>query len=277
MDREVWEKVLDEIRNWHRPLTLMTHGAGEPLLYKNLPELLYKAKQIPFLSVGFMCNGMLLNEKCISDLLEMQVDWLALSIDGINPQTHDFFRVNADLEHIEKNLHRLIEMKQQRNSRLPALFFNMVAYPEIADQSEDYVMKWLPYAESVMISAFRPVGIKKLWEGEPRFPFRPCPLLRRQAVISWDGQMGLCCEDINLDVPLGSIRSNSIADIFNQSPKLTAYRRLHDEKKIDRLALCSDCHVWGGDILLEKNVIHIGNMKVEKTVTPAYQLYKKTD
>ena len=275
MERKTWEKVLEELQSWSSPVNLLTHGAGEPLLYPGLYDLLCEAKQLSHVNVGYMSNGMLLDQRWASMLVDLQVDWLALSIDGVVPETHDHFRVNADLKLIEENVSRLIEEKTNRGSDLPVLNFNMVGYPEILDQTEDYVKKWLPYAGAVMISTFRPTGSRKLWDVAAPLPFRPCPLLYHQMVISYDGQVGLCCEDINLDVPLGSVSANSLEDIYNTSPRLLEYRRNHQRGEIENLALCADCHVWGGDAVLNRRKYKLGGMDIDHTISPAFQVFRK--
>jgi len=275
MKRELWEKVLEELGSWQVPVTLFTHGAGEPLLYPALYDLLIRAKQFPNLSVGFMTNAMLLDREWVLKLVDLQLDFLALSIDGVVPETHDYFRVNANLRTIERNISVLIDEKIHRKSVRPYLSFNMVAYPKIIDQTDDYVRKWLPPANTVAIATFRPVGSRKLWGRETRFPFRPCPLLYDQMVISYDGQVGLCCEDIHMDVPLGSIHETSLKAIYNNSPRLIRYRRAHENNDIEKLPLCSNCNVWGGNIVLKRQKITLSDMLVEKTWTPAFQIYRK--
>ncbi len=275
MKREIWERVLDEISSWDIPVTLMTHGAGEPLLYPDLLELLREAKKIPNINLGFMTNAMLLNKEWASNLVALQVDWIAFSVDGVIPKTHDFFRVGANLKVIEENVRRLVAEKKLKSSERPYIRFNMVGYPEILDQSEDYVRKWLPCASSITISKFRPIGSKMLWDGNAPFPFRPCPLLYRQMTIAFDGSVGLCCEDIHLDVPVGSVRESSMEEIFNNSPVLLSYRRAHERGKIDDLMLCQGCHVWGGDIRLESSELVLSGMPVRKTRTPAFELFER--
>ena len=275
MKTDIWEKSLKEIRKWSSPVTLMTHGAGEPLLYPELQALLTQAGKISSLDLGFMTNGMLLDDDCIQMILDGGVKWVAFSIDGVNPTTHDYFRVNADLHRIESNVQRLIAARSRRESSVPRLYFNMVGYPEILEQTAAYVEKWLPCAEQVTVATFRPVGSRKLWKYPPSFRFRPCPLLYRQAVISNTGEVGLCCEDIFLDVPVGNVLNNSIEDIFNNSETLKRYRTAHEHGNIDDLPLCRDCHVWGADIELERKTMVLNNMPVEEMTTSAYRLYRK--
>lgn len=277
MKRDVWENIIEELASWPEPVALLTHGAGEPLVYPELYNLIRKVTQIPNVSVGFMTNGMLLDRTWAERLVSLQVDCIALSIDGVIPETHDYFRRNADLGIIESNVFRLIEEKGRRGSDLPLLNFNMVAYPEILDQTEDYVKKWLPHAGTVTISTFRPIGSRELWTGSPPFRFRPCPLLYHQMVVSWDGKAGLCCEDINLDVPLGDVTDNSLREIYNTSSSLLEYRRSHESGKIGNLALCRDCHIWGGNIELKRKRYELGGMDVEKVVSPAFQVHRKIE
>lgn len=276
MDKKIWNKVLDEISGWDKPCGVLTHGAGEPLLYSDLTELLIRISKIKHVSKGFMTNGMLLTEEISKKIVDLQVNSIAFSIDGVNPETHDYFRRNADLKLIEKNVESLISLKEKAGSNLPLLFFNMVGYPEILHQTEDYVAKWLPHAESVMISTFRPVGSRKLWDDSViHHPFQKCPLLYNQMVIAFNGDIGLCCEDINLDVPLGNVMDSDLISVFNKSRNIKKYRKAHERGTIDGLKLCSDCQVWGGHMTLDHKKRDLKGLKVHEIISPAGTLFKK--
>lgn len=276
MDKSLWTKVLKELGGWPHPVSLLTHGAGEPLLYPHLVDLLQQAKQIPNLKVGFMTNAMLLDANWAKRLVDMQIDFLAFSIDGIYPQTHDYFRRNASLQSIETNLSRLIHEKKEQKSQLPHLSFNMVGYEQILDQAEGYVRRWLPHAQSVSIAKFRPVGSRTLWDNRGQTPpFRPCPLLFNQLVIGVDGRVGLCCEDINLEVTVGKIQESSIMEIYNHSKALNKFRQAHERQDLRQLPLCRDCHVWGGDIPLATELVTIDGIQAQKTTTHAFTSYQK--
>ncbi|MBF0200711.1 MAG: radical SAM protein [Desulfamplus sp.] len=280
MAPHIWKGLLDEIARWNRPCTLLTHGAGEPLLYPHLKSLLERAVDIPHITVGFMTNGMLMTPDISRMLVDLQVHSVAFSIDGVIPETHDHFRKNASLDRIESHVRFLIDEKARRNSMLPGLTFNMVAYPGIMDQEEAYVRRWIPHARSVMISKFRPVGSRMLWDPSdspgsviPRFA--PCPLLYRQSVISIEGDVGLCCEDINLDVPAGNILEKEFLLIYNRSPVLCAYRRAHGQRDISSLDLCRDCHVWGGHVVFHRNEREMDGMTVGCHASPSGRVYGK--
>lgn len=275
LPRNIWEKVLRELEEQKDAVTLMTHGAGEPLLHPDLLEILQRARRIPNLKLGFMCNGMLLNDEWSRRLVELQVDFIAFSIDGTDPVTHDFFRHKANLSRIEQNVFSLIREKERQGSALPQLSFNMVSYPEIEHQVHGYVNKWIPHASGINISRFRPVGSRRLWQKPDTINFRPCLLLYKQMVIGADGRVGLCCEDINLEVQVGSIPGDSIKTIWNHSPVLGKYRRHHEKGDVKGLALCRDCHIWAGNIPITDQEVSIEGVRARLTTTHAYQAYQK--
>ena len=274
MPRKIWEKILEEIAGWSVNVSLITHGAGEPLLYPNLKELLIEAKKLSNATVGFMTNAMLLDEQMSKFLVENRIDWIALSIDGTEPETHDAVRRGARLERIERNLNKLIRLKKDQGSERPLLKFNMVMYPGFEDQKMKYLERWLPHAESIMFSKFRPVGEKTLWtEAKDEPEFEPCQLLFRQAVIAWDGRMALCCEDIHIEASPGDVSKNSLEDIFNHSQVYKRYRQDHQRGEISDLPLCKDCHIWASGKVLEEKEIDVAGIAVRWTKTLACEKF----
>jgi len=277
MDQEIWERVLDELKGINHPVTIVTHGAGEPLLHKQLFELLGRIKENPMLSVGFLTNGMLLDKSVVDKLVDLQIDFVAFSVDGTRSATNDFFRVHANLTQIEANIDYLVERKIKRNSQLPRLQFNMVGYPEILDQEMSFVKRWLPVAHVAAVATFKPIGSRKLWSDDDKMdlPVQACPNLWNQLVISHNGDVALCCEDFNVDVAIGSVLNNSIHHIYNHSKQLLAYRKKHIKKDFSGLKLCQDCHFPMGDTILEKKTFELDGMSVNWQKSPAFSTYTK--
>ena len=83
------------------------------------------------------------------------------------------------------------------------------------------------------------------------------------------------CEDIHLDVPLGNILNEDLAEIYHSSPQLSRYRNAHEKEDITSLKLCRDCHVWGGHLFFEKQQMELGGMSVLCQVAPSGKVYQK--
>ena len=267
--KELWQKIIREIGSWPKQISLMTHGAGEPLLYKELPELLAFARQYNNISLGFMTNGMLFNNEWTQRALDLSIDWLAFSVDGTDPKKHAFYRRGTDLELIEKHILNLIEEKNKRGLTKPYIMLNMVVYPGMEQEKERFVEKWIAHVNRVMLSKFRPIGSKKLWKNRPSINFQPCPFLFHQCVISFDGKVGLCCEDINLDVELGDVYKQDILEIYNNQ-KIDNIREMHRQGNLNNISLCSACDIWAAGIIIEKK--ELGDITYERT--PAFEVYE---
>jgi len=267
MPRDLWEPLIDEVGRSGEPCSVVTHGAGEPLLHPNLRDLVVHAKKYANLTVGFLTNGMYLSEEVSAWVVGHDVDWIAFSVDGIDPATHAEYRVNSDLPRIEGNIRRLVRLRGA--ARSPRIHFNMVRLPALEDQVEPYVERWRDIADEIMISRYRPIG-KRSFLTTP-IERKPCPHLYRQMVIGWDGRVALCCEDIFVDVPIGNAAEQSIEEIW-AGPRIRELRMAHERGDYASIALCSDCDTWAGDMdLSPPEEVGGGVMKVEKAAATVYR------
>ncbi|MCD6305344.1 MAG: radical SAM protein [Deltaproteobacteria bacterium] len=251
MPETTWRKAIKEIGEWGHPLTLAANGGGEPLLHPHFREILLYARLFPQLRLGFLTNGMLMDAEWADFLVDIGVDWVAVSIDGISPYTHRQVRPGSDLDLIEENLIRLLDRKARTRNGRPDILLNMVLYDEVADQKEAFLKKWIQRVDRVMISYYRNPPSSKRWPFTPSGR-RPCSLLWSQMVIAWDGRLALCCEDFNLDYPLGSVQDKGpLLDIWN-GPRLASVRTLHEQGRFEAHPLCRECDTWADSIVEER-------------------------
>ncbi len=92
MEEKVWRTAIADIGSWGREVNLTTHGGGEPLLHPRLKEILTFAISFPRLEIGFLTNGMLLDQDWSEFLVSLGLDWISFSIDGVFPETHRIVR-----------------------------------------------------------------------------------------------------------------------------------------------------------------------------------------
>jgi radical SAM protein with 4Fe4S-binding SPASM domain len=270
----LWRKILRELAQSPETHSLITHGAGEPLLYPGLFELLEEAKSLGNVTVGFMTNAMLLTPEVSRRLLMLGVDWLAFSVDGVEPEPHARYRRNSDLETIERHIDYLIQIKNAQGTPKPALCFNMVRLPEIAHQEASYVARWLPAAAHVMISNYRPMGSRRLTAHSVPGARQPCANIFRQMVVGWNGTVALCCEDIHAEVEVGDLTRQSLSEVWN-GPRLNRIREIHNQDLYDEMPFCRDCDTWAASHVLSS--AEDPGKGFEKIVTPSYAMYKQKD
>ncbi|MBL6996677.1 radical SAM/SPASM domain-containing protein [Desulfobacula sp.] len=243
MKKEIWESVIREIGSWDKKVCVSAHGGGEPLMNPDLRDILTLARSFPNIEVGFLTNGMLMDESWAEFIINVNLDWIAFSIDGVTPETHDKIRWKSDLAKVEKNLETLLTLKKKKQSVVPRVKLNMVAYDAIMDQKEAFVERWINKVDEVMVSHYRNPPESKRWPNVPE-DRKPCSLLWSQAVIAWDGRLGLCCEDFNIDHSPGSVGEDAgLLELWN-GPEFTKVRSLHQQGQFAEHSMCRVCDTW---------------------------------
>jgi MoaA/NifB/PqqE/SkfB family radical SAM enzyme len=99
-----------------RQLTLQ--GLGEPLLAPELLTMIRMAKRRA-VRVGFNSNATLLNARRAAELVDSEVDWLHVSLDGADAETFEPIRAGASFATVVDNLAGLVEAKRQAGSATP--------------------------------------------------------------------------------------------------------------------------------------------------------------
>lgn len=90
------------------------HG-GESLVAPIFLELLRRIQRArngrPY-TVHLLSNGMLLTPQKVEELVELGVNSLAVSLDGVTAETNDFIRLGADLRVITHNLRHALALRR---------------------------------------------------------------------------------------------------------------------------------------------------------------------
>jgi pyruvate-formate lyase-activating enzyme len=232
MQRDVWKRAIDEIGSWPSTVNLDIHGAGEPLLHPDFIDIVSYAKSKNNISLGFLCNGTLLDRKKSKSVIELGVDWVCFSVDGAEKEIFEYYRKGAVLQTVEENIEYLLSLKINEK---PLVSLNMVNHPEADTQK--YIDKWAGCADTITISRKRPIcrdvnrHLKLL---------QPCSFLYRQLAIGWTGVTGLCCEDYWIEYATGEFPAQSLYDIWHGKVFGKA-RKLHETGRYNELYLCRTC------------------------------------
>jgi len=249
VEEKVWRKAIAEIGSWGHVVNLITHGGGEPLLHPDLKSILTFARSFSSLETGFLTNGMLMDREWAEFVVSAGLDWICFSIDGVSAETHGMVRKGSDLDTIERNVTTLLEIKQNAKAEKPRVTLNMVAYDEVLYQQDLFLDRWIDRVDSVMISYYREPPDSKRWPTVPT-PRKPCFLLWTQMVIAWDGRLGLCCEDFNIDYPLGRVGDGTLPDLWNGT-YMSQLRGLHEKGEFKAHPMCRVCDTWADGIVTE--------------------------
>lgn len=98
---------------FHRVMKLQIGCGAEPTLYKDLPNLIRKAKQYGIGHVSITTNGNLLTQEKIFALAEAGLDEITLSTHGLRRETYEWLMTNAHYDQFVATLHAIAAAKKQ--------------------------------------------------------------------------------------------------------------------------------------------------------------------
>jgi radical SAM protein with 4Fe4S-binding SPASM domain len=128
-------KVVDQIADFG--VTSLAFSGGEPLMRKDFFEVASHAVELG-LYVSLATNGTLLNQENVNKLKEIGVHYVEVSLDGIDAETHDFFRgKKGSFNKTLKGLKNCIDKKICTCIAVTATKKNLKEIPAILEMSEN--------------------------------------------------------------------------------------------------------------------------------------------
>ena len=266
-------RVIDQIAEVNRGCLLVITG-GEPLVRPDIMDIARHAVGSGFMVV-FGTNGMLINDRVAGELVEIGVMGVGISIDSLNPDTHNTFRgvpgaweaAIAGIEACKRNglqfqihfsaqpmnykeLPDVIEWAHQLGARVLNVFFMVCTgrgeeLTDITPEQYEEVLAFLvdtqdKYTDMLVRARCAPHFKRLAYEKDP-----DSPLTKAQGYMGGGCLAGTNYARItpNGDVtpcpymPLsaGNIRDTSFVDLWEKSDIFDSFRYPHLKGK------CGDC------------------------------------
>ena len=115
MDLSLYKKCIDDIAKFENKLkALLFVGMGEPLLHKDIVEMVRYAKEKDIAdSIEIVTNGALLNNSLSKMLIEAGLDRLRISIQGVSKEKYKkTSNVDIDFEEFVQNINYFYENRK---------------------------------------------------------------------------------------------------------------------------------------------------------------------
>jgi len=120
--------VFDQVK----PVYLNLTGIGEPFLNPDIYDIVTHAKENRAV-VKFDTNATLLNDEKINRMLDTNIDVISVSFDGAKKKSYEDIRVGANFENVTKNFRRLVEIRNERNSKTKIHMFFVLQQSNLTD------------------------------------------------------------------------------------------------------------------------------------------------
>ncbi len=106
---EAFTKLVPALKNYDNvDLT----GWGEPMLHKQVYDMI-RISHEQGCTAGFITNATLLDDKRGRKLLEAEINWMFVSIDGADPGTFASIRVGGDLGKVINNVRHFVKLREE--------------------------------------------------------------------------------------------------------------------------------------------------------------------
>jgi radical SAM protein with 4Fe4S-binding SPASM domain len=226
---EQMEKLGEEIKEHQLPAMIVGLGS-EALLYKDFREVINICQASGVMDTFLYTNGVLLTRETSEFLVKSGVTRLHVSLDAATPETYLKIRGKPELERIEKNIETFLEVRKSLGSELPILRLAFCVQPENVHEREAFQKKWEHIVDRVDFQLMAPeTQVDSVKDGavdikqtagffHPELLEKPWCSLPFNSLSVWaDGSVTPCCAFMGKNLPVGSIKTQTLHEIWHGS------------------------------------------------------------
>jgi radical SAM protein with 4Fe4S-binding SPASM domain len=224
MEEWVFKKIIDELAEIKYKDILAPHFYGEPLLDKRLLNFItYAHQKLPRATIKIVSNG---------DFMSVE-KYLALVKAGVRK-----FIVTQHSPEMSTNMIKLLTFFGKNPKNIPQKNF-LKRYEDIGEKTVE-----VSFDYQILDLFYNRGGLIKLEdvEGYGELDVNPLPICfyhSNPLVITYNGDIPLCCQDYNSEVVFGNVKEQSLMEIW-KSPRFTAMRKKLSKRQYD-LPMCKTC------------------------------------
>ena len=236
MDFEFYKKLIDECAR-NNLFSIRISFRGESFIHKDVFEMIKYAKDAGIKEVSSLTHGGMLNEEKFRKLIDLNLDWLTISFDGIG-ETYNKIRAPNNYDEQVAKIKRFHEIKKELGVVKPIIKVQSVI-PAIAENPVEFYDTFEPIVDQIGANPLIDYSHKAL-DSEFIENFT-CPVLWQRLVIGSDGKVLLCSQDEYGMAIVGDVNEESIYDIWH-GKKLNDARESHLKKMgVEEVSPCKLC------------------------------------
>jgi MoaA/NifB/PqqE/SkfB family radical SAM enzyme len=244
MSDEQFERLVREIAEHDRTRRISPYLTNEPFLDPTILEKCRLIKRLmPRTKVTLTSNAGKLSPRIVADMArDNPLDELTISMQGIRKEPYEqTMRGSLVFEETMANVEHLVS---EAKAHMPGLKIVVTMVKTNVIDAEEAVAHWRGLGVESKYTMLENRGgnmktIAAIKAGK-LMPYRRCPRLFKQAYITWDGEMVLCCSDYTRQMVLGNALESSIAEVWN-SPRAMDIRKDFIRGDLSQNPLCRTC------------------------------------
>ena len=237
MPLSMYKRIIDEaVDNNCYGCKYHSIGRGEPLLHRQIVQMVEYAKKRGLIDVYLNTNATLLNARMCVELLDAGLDRISFSIDGSSKRFYEERRRGADWGDVFNTVAGFKTFRDKFNYKTK-IRIQTVKLKGI--NLIEYGTFWKSYCDEVSYIDYKEMNRRKSNVIDKDFR---CPQLWQRMSILWTGEILPCNHDDRLYASLGKLGKNSIRKAWDSSA-LRYMRGLHKSGNSQFLAACDGCYL----------------------------------
>ena len=257
MDMNLYKKILDDIKKMGKLKSLKLYLNGEPLLHKNIVEMIMLASNLDITDrIEMTTNAALLTEDLSKNLINSGLTYLRISIYSIiEEKNQQITNSKIGIDKIFNNIKNFKKLRDEYKNHTPFLYVKMIDTFD-KKENEDFINKYKDIADEVAIEApmnwngyLKRDYINNLYNEKSNDINREilfankkeiCPFPFYSLVINCNGDVGVCCVDWNIKTKIGNIKEKNLSEIWF-GENLRNFRKMHINKYRHKNESCKNC------------------------------------
>lgn len=221
MPLDRFKGIVDSFAGQPKKPAMYFNFSGEPTLNKALPEMIaYSTRHghETFVST----NATRLSEEMIEQLVRSGLSRINLCVDGFSAEAQEAYRVGSSFEAVKKNIENFLAIKARLGSATPLTVLQTLLTSYSEKQSDDMI-DWAKRIGFDQVR-FKTFSLGSYTDGDQQskyaylLPKNPdlqrhqterigsfCDVPLYQAVVFWNGDLGLCCIDYDQMIKLPNV------------------------------------------------------------------------
>ncbi len=154
---ETFKQVIDEGEKYGlRAINL--GGTSEPLIHKDVVQMVRYARQHGVIDIRMITNGLLLREKIIRQLFDAGLTYLGVSVDAWNPETYKKVRRRNELPKVMAHAQLAMKIRKEMGLQFPRIRVSFVDSHEAKGEFEPFLEFWKDKVDFVELQDFDDFG-----------------------------------------------------------------------------------------------------------------------
>lgn len=226
------ETLMDECREHGLPAAVVGMGS-EALIYKQARDAIAAIRKADVMDLFLGTNGVLLTEELSAFLVEQRVARIEVSLDAATPETYTKIRGKDELQRIEANLEKLIEIREREGSKLPVIRLCFCVQKDNLHEQRAFLDKWRDRVDYIDFQEMVDFGgvddLRALGDEAAKADNLPAPestycAYPFNSLHVWsNGDVTPCCTFFGKALVIGNVQEHTLKEIWD-GPEIAEIR-----------------------------------------------------